>query len=94
MGGAAFLRDATPKLTPAASCPHIVKVMSEHFDCTFIERRIDQLIDEAIELPEGSPEQGRIDGLIGKLQDKLIGQLERRPRLAAPSVMLPRHMPF
>jgi hypothetical protein len=35
--------------------------MPERFDCTFIERRIDQLIDQAIELPDGSPEQHRID---------------------------------
>ena len=54
--------------------------MSEHFDCTFIERRIDQLIDEAIELPEGSPEQERIDGLISELQDGLVAHLERMPR--------------
>jgi len=66
--------------------------MSEHFDCTFIERRIDQLIDEAIELPEGSPEQGRIDGLISELQDGLIGHLEGRPRLAAPPIILPHQV--
>ena len=66
--------------------------MPERFDCTFIERRIDQLIDQAIALPEGSPEQGRIDGLIAELQDELIGQLERRPRLAAPPVISPHRV--
>jgi hypothetical protein len=49
--------------------------MPERFDCTFIERRINQLIDEAIELPEGSPEQQRIDRLISELQDRLIDDL-------------------
>jgi hypothetical protein len=47
------------------------RLISESFDCTFIERRtdklierrIDKLIDEAIELPEGSPEQECIDRL-------------------------------
>jgi hypothetical protein len=53
--------------------------MPERFDCTFIERRIDQLIDQAIELPEGSPEQQRIDGLIGELQDRLVDRLEGTP---------------
>jgi hypothetical protein len=66
--------------------------MSEPFDCTFIERRIDQLIDEAIELPGGSPQQERIDRLISELQDKLIGHLEGRPRLAAPPVILPHQV--
>jgi hypothetical protein len=32
-------------------------------DDKLIERRIDKLIDEAIELPEGSPEQECIDRL-------------------------------
>jgi hypothetical protein len=54
-------------------------VMPERFDCTFIERRIDQLIDEAIEHPEGSPEQERIDGLISELQDRLVQRLEGTP---------------
>jgi len=44
---------------------------------------------EAIELPEGSPEQECIDRLISELQDKLIGHLEGRPRLAAPPIILP-----
>ena len=54
-------------------------VMPERFDCTFIERRIDQLIDEAIEHPEGSPEQERIDRLISELQNRLVDRLEGTP---------------
>jgi hypothetical protein len=57
----------------------VLLVMPERFDCTFIERRIDQLIDEAIEHPEGSPEQERIDGLISELQDRLVDRLEGTP---------------
>jgi hypothetical protein len=57
--------------------------MPERFDCTFIERRIGQLIDQAIELPDGSPEQQRIDGLISELQDRLVDRLEGTPCPAA-----------
>jgi hypothetical protein len=52
--------------------------MPERFDCTYIERRINQLIDQAIEL-EGSPEQERIDRLISALQDRIVGRLEGTP---------------
>jgi hypothetical protein len=51
----------------------------------FIERRIDQLIDEAIELPDGSPEQQRIDRLIGALQDRLVARLEGTPWSCGPT---------
>ena len=64
--------------------------MSEHFDCTFIERRIDQLIDEAIGRPEGSPEQERIDGLISELQNRLVARLEGTPCPAAHPAILPQ----
>ena len=57
--------------------------MPERFDCTFIELRIDQLIDQAIELSEGSPEQERIDRLISDLQDRLVDRLEGTPCLGA-----------
>jgi hypothetical protein len=54
-------------------------VMPECLDCTFIERRIDQLIDQVIELPKGSAEQERIDLLITELEEKLIDHLEGTP---------------
>jgi len=53
--------------------------MPERFDCTFIERRIDQLTDQAIKLHEGSPEERRLYGLIWALQDKLVQRLEGTP---------------
>jgi len=53
--------------------------MPERFDCTFIERRIDRLIDQTIELPDGSPEQQRIDRLISELQNRLVDRLEGTP---------------
>jgi hypothetical protein len=62
--------------------------MPERFDCTFIELRIDQLIDEAIELSEGSPEQERIDRLISDLQDRLVDRLEGTPCPAASPALL------
>ena len=62
--------------------------MPEHFDCTFIERRIDQLIDQAIVLPEGSPEEGRICRLIWALQDRLVDRLESTPSPAAHPAIL------
>ena len=62
--------------------------MRKPLDCTFMEQRIGQLLEEAIDLPEGSLEQQRIEKLISELQDKLIARLERMPRPAALSAIL------
>ena len=58
--------------------------MPERFDCTFIERRIDQLIDQAIKLHEGSPKERRLYGLIWALQDRLVQRLEGMPCPGSP----------
>jgi len=61
--------------------------MPEPLDCTFMELRVGQLLDEAAVLPEGSPEQERIDKLISELQDGLVAHSERMPRRYAEGLL-------
>jgi len=52
-----------------------------------MELRVGQLLDEAAVLPEGSPEQERIDKLISELQDGLVAHSERMPRRYAEGLL-------